>query len=428
MKLPPGPAPRAVRCLVGGTALALVLSACTPQDDVVTLDFFQFKPEAVANFEAIIDRFEAENPGIRVVQNHVPDADTAIRTLLVKDKTPDVLTLNGNGRYGELAEACVFADLSDLPVVEQVRPAVSDIVSELGSCSADEVNAVPFSSNASGILYNKDLFAQYGVEVPTTWDELLAAARTFEDAGVPPFYTTLKDAWTVSPAFVNLGGALQPEDFFDRLRAEGSEVASGEVSFSKDYPEAMEKLTTLYGFGQDGAASRDYNAGNAAFGAGESAMYMQGSYAIPAIRASNPDANIGSFPYPATNSPEDSVVVSGVDVAVSVGRDTEHPAEAREFVEFLMSPEVVQQYAQEQSAFSPLATGADATDPALAGLAPYFEDNRIIGFIDHQLPASLPLPQYLQELALGGSVEDFLSVMDREWSKIAARTIPNEKD
>ena len=127
MKLPPGPARRGLRCAAGGAALALVLTGCIASDDVVTLDFFQFKPEAVANFGAIIDEFEAANPGIRVVQNHVPDADTAIRTLLVKDKTPDVLTLNANGRYGELAEACVFADLSDLPVVGQVRPAVSEI-------------------------------------------------------------------------------------------------------------------------------------------------------------------------------------------------------------------------------------------------------------------------------------------------------------
>ncbi|WP_189636294.1 ABC transporter substrate-binding protein [Arthrobacter sp. NamB2] len=428
MKLPPGPAKRALRCAAGVAALVLVLPGCAAQDEVVTLDFFQFKPEAVATFDAIIDEFEAANPGVRVVQNHVPDADTAIRTLLVKDKTPDVLTLNGNGRYGDLAKACVFADLSDLPVVDQVRPAVSDIIADLGSCSRNEVNAVPFSNNASGILYNKNLFEQHGVEVPATWDELLEVARTFEQAGVTPFYATIKDAWTISPAFVNLGGALQPEDFFDRLRAEGSDVASGEVSFSKDYPEAMEKLTTLYGFGQDGASGRDYNAGNAAFAAGESAMYMQGSYAIPAIRASNPDVNIGSFPYPATNSPDRTVVVSGVDVGLSIGRDTEHPEEARRFVEFLMSQDIVDRYAQEQSAFSPLATSTGTTDPALAGLAPYFDDNRVIGFIDHQLPASLPLPQYLQQLVLGGHTEDFLAAMDREWSKIAARTIPNEKD
>lgn len=402
---------------------ALTLSGCTAasgNDDVVTLDFFQFKPEAVGNFEEIIADFEAANPGIDVVQNHVPDADTAIRTLLVKNKTPDVLTLNANGNYGLLAEACVFADLTDLPSTQAVLPAVQDIVQELGSCNGSEINALPFANNASGIIYNKDIFEEYGAEVPGTWDELIALADMFEANGVTPFYTTLKDGWTVSPAFVNLGGALQPEGFYDALQQE-------ETSFSAEYEEAMEKVAELFSYGQENSASRDYNAGNAAFANGESAMYLQGSYAIPPIRAANPEANIGTFPYPATNDPEDTVVVSGVDVGISIGRDTEHPEEARRFVEFMMSPEIVERYSEAQSTFSPLAESPSNTDPALEGLAPYFESGRIIGFIDHQIPPSLPLPAYLQEFILSGNTENFLAKMDNEWDKIAERTITREE-
>src|SRR6185312_1019500 len=84
------------RLLAAGTAAALALglslTGCSANDDGrVTLDFFQFKPEAVAQFTQIVKDFEAENPTIKVVINTVPDPDTAIRTLLVKDKTPDVL-------------------------------------------------------------------------------------------------------------------------------------------------------------------------------------------------------------------------------------------------------------------------------------------------------------------------------------------------
>ncbi len=50
------------------------------------------------------------------------------------------------------------------------------------------------------MIYNKDIFAQYGVAVPTTWDEFLQACETFKANGVTPIYGTFKDGWTSTRA------------------------------------------------------------------------------------------------------------------------------------------------------------------------------------------------------------------------------------
>ncbi|WP_449373819.1 ABC transporter substrate-binding protein [Arthrobacter psychrolactophilus] len=409
--------------------LALSLSGCgSAGDDRVKLDFFQFKPEAVAQFDKIVADFEAANPTIDVVVNNVPDPDTAIRTLLVKDKTPDVLTLNGNGNFGDLSKACVFADLSDLPSAARVNSSVQDILNGLGTCHGTETNGLPFANNASGVLYNPEIFAKYGVSVPTTWDEFIAAADTFKAAGVNPFFMTLKDAWTIQPSFVNLAGNLMPADFFDDVRSAKWTAAGGQYSFDKDGGEAATKLAKLFSYAQPGAEAAGYNDGNAAFGAGESAMYLQGSFAIPAIRASNPDAKIASFPYPTSNDPARTTLVSGVDVALAIGKDTKHPVEAKKFVEYLMSTELLDYYAAAQSSLTPVTDAAPSTDPALTGMQGLFAEGKVIGYFDHHVPPSIPLAPLLQQYILDRKQPEFLSRMDHEFEKVAARTITKKGD
>lgn len=416
------------KALTAALAAALLTScAAPPAGNEVTLDFFQFKSEAVQEFAGLIDEFEAANPGIRVVQNNVPDPDTAIRTLLVKNKTPDVLTLNGNASFGLLAAACVFADLSREPAARKILPAVQDILNANGRCEGSEINGLPMASNASGILYNPEIFAKHRVSVPQTWDELITAAETFKANGVAPFYMTLKDAWTTSPALVNVAAQLQPEDFFDRLDAAGDVREDSPVSFSKDYQEVADKLFELFSYAQPGAAGVDYATGNKAFADGKSAMYLNGSFAVPAIRAANPNAKIASFPYPVTNDPAKTTVVSGVDVALAMGRETPRRAEARKFIDFLLSKEVVDKYTKNQSAFAPVQDAAPQQDPALQGMATYFDAGRVDGYMDHRLPPSIPLVNITQQFVLDGDKARYLSTLDNEWFKVAART-PNRGD
>ena len=45
---------------------------------------------------------------------------------------------------------------------------------------------LPFIATSHGFYYNADLFAEHGLEVPTTWDELLAVAAALDEAGITP--------------------------------------------------------------------------------------------------------------------------------------------------------------------------------------------------------------------------------------------------
>jgi raffinose/stachyose/melibiose transport system substrate-binding protein len=322
------------------------------------------------------------------------------------------MTLNGNFTFGELAKAGVFHDFANDPVVEDVSPAILKILTDLGVNEEGQVNGLPFANNADGVIYNKDLFAENGVEAPTTWEEMLTALETFEEAGVTPVYGTLQDAWTSLPAWNALASNLPPDDFYPMLRDDAA-------SFQENYVEVAQRMNTLFEFAQDTKFERNYNAGNEAFAQGEAAMYLQGSWAIPVIKGFEPDFEVGTFAYP-TDSPEDTAVVSGVDVALTMDKDTPYAEEAMTFIEYLMSPDVMTSYVEEQSAI-PTLKGLETPEPALEGLAPYFEDERVVGFSDHQIPPAIPLAEINQQFLISGNREAYLSELDEEWNKVARR-------
>lgn len=402
--------------LAATTALGLLaggLAGCSAGDDRTELVFFQFKPEAVEFFAQAAADFEAENPDVDVVVDAVPDAETALRTRLVKGDVPDVMTLNANGTYGELATAGIFADLSDMAVVDDITPGYLDVVADLGQAGPETVDGLPYAANASGVLYNVELFEEQGVAVPETFDELVAAAETFEAAGVTPFYGMLGDAWTAQAPLAPLTAQTAPDGFFEARFA-------GDTTFSEGWREGFEKLDTLFEYTQPNVAAANYVDGTRAFAQGESAMLLLGSYAIPQIRTFEPDFTIGSFALPGTDDPAETTLVSGVDVVLTVGEGTDVPEEARAFVDFLLEPDRVAAYAEQQVAI-PCLEGVSNDDPALAGIQPYIEEDRLVGFDDHQFIPAIPLTQLLQEYLVTGDLDSSLGRLDTAWDRVAQR-------
>jgi raffinose/stachyose/melibiose transport system substrate-binding protein len=394
-------------------ALAVAATGCSAEDGRTELLFFQFKPEAAQQFEELAEQFEAENPDIEIIVDNVPEPETALRTRLVKGDVPDVLTLNANGTFGELASAGIFRDFSGEPVLEDVKDVYVEIVQDLGAGSPDAVNGVPFAANASGVLYNEELFAQYGVEVPRTWEELIQAAETFQENGVVPFYGMLGDAWTAQSPLAPLTAQTQPQDFFQARFAD-------QTTFEEGWLEATQKLGTLFEYTQPDPAATGYEDGTREFAEGQSAMLLLGSYAVPQIRTFDPQFTIGSFALPATDDPTQTTLVSGVDVVITAGAGGAHPEESMRFIEFLMQPQVVEEYAEAQVAI-PTVEGTTNTDPALAGIRSYIEEERVVGFTDHQFIPAIPLGALLQQYLIDENAEAFVQGLDASWDRVAER-------
>ena len=344
--------------------------------------------------------------------NNVPQADAAIRTCLVRDDIPDVMTLNGSGNFARARPADVFYDFADEPVLETVNPAIVKILTDLGTSGEGEVNGVPFANNADGVIYNKDLFAEYGLEMPRTWDELIAVADAFQAEGINPFYITLKDAWTALPAFNALASNLPPEDFLKRVDA-------GETSFERRLPRRRPA---------DGAAVRlrpgrqvlkNYKDGNQAFATGDVPMCSKGSGRSRRSATSTRSSRSARSPSRWT-TPTTPTWCPGVDVALTMPKEPAHPEASLALIEYLMRPEVVGEV-RHRPGGHPDAHGQLSEDPALEGLLPYFEDKRLVGFTDHQIPASIPLQQINQSFLIDGNQQDYLSTLDSEWDKFVDR-------
>ena len=77
--------------------------------------------------------------------------------------------------------------------------------------------AIAMMVNTQHLMYREDIFNDLGLEVPTTWDEVFAAAETIKEAGVVDHAigATMKSGWNLAQEFVNMYPAFGGEFFND---------------------------------------------------------------------------------------------------------------------------------------------------------------------------------------------------------------------
>lgn len=295
-------------------------------------------------------------------------------------------------------------------------------------CEGQEFSSLPYSIMAAGVIYNKDIFEEYDLEVPQTWDELIEVCEALDEAGITPIYSTLASAdnWTIGQGWFDysVGGSIDVLQFFEDLDAEGSDVGSdSSVSFEQDFAEPIEKMRFLSdNYANADAINRSYGDGNTAFANGSGAMYLQGPWAFSEIAKTNPDMNLGTFPLPMTNDPEDLKVRVNVDLAMMIPNEAANPEGARDFLDYLYQPDIIAAYNESQLGINPLTDGKQPDDERIQGVLDYYDQAKFYQGPSVLVPRTIPMFNYNQSMLIDQDPAQTLKTLDEDWSRLAERS------
>ena len=399
--------------LSAAAAAGLALTGCEGErsDGRTEIEFVSYKREAVSIFDALTAEFNETNDHIYLNFTSPNDAVTIMKTRFVREDYPDVVAIGGDASYADFVDSNILADVTEYPGMANVQPAYQEIMKSVTYVPMDGIYGVPYIANAAGMLYNKDMFAEKGWEIPTTWTEFCDLCEQIKAEGeVLPLYLGFLDTWTILSPWNSMLVELVPSDHIRKVNA-------GEAKFADYYREPAEKLLKLLEYGEDGPMAYSYEDACTAFARGQSAMFPCGSFAVPQILGANPEMNIGLFAMPASDDPDDRIVVSGVDLCWNMMTANEnHREQIYEVIDFLNKPENLQTYIDDQKAI-PCTEGDFTLDPLFDDIQEFLDEGKVIDYPDHSYPSGMACDAQLQAFLMDGDVDAFLANWDNLWQR-----------
>lgn len=113
--------------------------------------------------------------------------DAFIKQAFRTNDKPDLFTWHTGDQLAELVEAGLVSETTDLWAEAEANGDVPEGLIDNYTYDGKQY-CVPLNVVYWVMYYNKQVYADNGLEVPTTWDELMSNAQTLVDNGVVPFH------------------------------------------------------------------------------------------------------------------------------------------------------------------------------------------------------------------------------------------------
>jgi raffinose/stachyose/melibiose transport system substrate-binding protein len=218
--------------------------------------------------------------------------------------------------------------------------------------------AMPYVGVVQGVYYNQDLFDKYGIAVPQTWNEFLAAAKTIseKDPKVVPIANAL-NANEDSEMFMSiaanfLGG---PDGRAKFMRTDGTSLCYTNSRVESSF----RAISDLKPYLPKDAATMGSQTSKELFFNQQAVMLFGGSWDLQKV-SDDADFNWGVFAVPAFTANQ-TYVIFQPDIGIGINKDSQHSEEALQFLEWMMTKDAVDLTAMNLVGFYPLNVNKPAT-------------------------------------------------------------------
>ncbi|RUR01007.1 ABC transporter substrate-binding protein [Labedella endophytica] len=395
--------------LAASTALVLAgsLSACSGgsgTDGKAVLEFQTAQSvdsPVYAQLEAITAAFEEENPDVDIdLKTGADDYEPQMKVRLAARNAPDIWATHG---WSLLRYSQFLAPLQDEPWAENF----DDVLEPVMKNDSGEFFALPVTTSASGLIYNRTVLEDAGVDPAglTSWDALADAAEAVKANGVVPFSL----AGSKDGSAGNLVDWIAPGGFTDDELAKMSDGEFQEDAYA-------DLLGVLADMKTDGWTNVDYTSATGddmarSLAEGTSAFALSTNALVTLAWTYNPDADLSYMPVPPLDG-GDPYLIGGEDTAFGVAKDGDNVEIAKEYLAFLAQPE----NASALAAAVGNPPGLTNAEPDLGALTDPFEQYVASG--------TVPLEPFFDRVYLPNGMWD--SVVTTADGVLAAQSTPAE--
>ena len=338
-------------------ALSLAAAGCGFGDDegddgdssTIELLVPSYSDGTQALWEGIIADFEKDNPDINVdleVQSW-DNINDVVRNKVQSDEAPDILNIDA------------FAGFAGDDLLYKAEDVVSDdVIDDLQDSFVENASidgtqyGLPLIASARTLFANMDLLEQAGVnEIPTTWDQLLAASKKVSDLG-----------GGVSGYGMPLGSEeAQAETSIWTFGAGGSWGDSSELTI--DTPESQEAVSFMKqmideGATQDDPGSTDRTPLINVFVQGKIGFIEALPPTVDQIATENPDLNYETAPIPTKDGAP--VTLGVADHLMAFKNDDSKQESIQTFLDYFYSTDVYNNFVTTEKFLPVTESGAES--------------------------------------------------------------------
>ena len=289
-------------------------------------------------YKSIAEKFSENNEyGVTVNIDFYENEQykTKLTTLMASNAVPDIFFTWELSYLQPFVEGGKVADITSyLEEDADWKNSFSDGTLDLLSYDGKNYG-VPTQKSLCVMFYNKQIFEENNVEVPTTYDEFLDVCQTLKDNGVTPMAMCGSDAWIPAQFVQQIAGGMAGTEMFNNI-CDGKENWNNDTNIAA--ADEVKKMADA-GYFQEGYIGMGPEESTELFKTGKTAMYFQGAWDADVVQKSDVGENAGAFVLPAYDEQYSNISVGSVDTSFAVSESCKNKDAAVAFLKYWTSEE-----------------------------------------------------------------------------------------